>query len=155
MDAVAYMHSKGIVHRDLKPENIMLDVGDRIKIVDFGCALDKSKKGPYWIAGTLAFLPPENLAFGMCGEPYESIDIWTVGLLTVELLIGYNPYFSLVKDGMLEKATMRFDVCVEELPCSNELKDFVRRCLIRKPDLRPSAAELLKHPFIQGRGYAL
>jgi len=41
--ALDTMHKHGVVHRDLKPENVMVDDRDRIKLIDFGIAMKKTR----------------------------------------------------------------------------------------------------------------
>jgi len=90
--ALQAAHEKGIFHRDLKPENIMVQSTgnqDRVRLIDFGIAgikdsvyasLDESTR----VAGTLAYMPPEQ----MQGDVSARSDIYSFGAVVFELLAG-------------------------------------------------------------------
>ncbi|HVN88919.1 MAG TPA: serine/threonine-protein kinase [Candidatus Binataceae bacterium] len=92
-EAIAYMHSQGVVHRDLKPENILVADG-RIKIMDFGIALDESARRLTWSGlsstiGTPDYMAPEQVN-GRRGD--VRTDIYAVGTILYEMLTGELPY---------------------------------------------------------------
>jgi len=81
IQSLMYLHSKNIIHRDIKPENILVD-GDTLKLADFGWSIHTPANRRQTYCGTLDYLPPEMLK----GEEYSnSIDIWSIGVLTYEL----------------------------------------------------------------------
>ncbi len=91
-EALAEAHAKGIIHRDIKPENVMLNVRNQVKVMDFGLAklkgsLRLTRHGV--TVGTLAYMAPEQIR----GEDIdERADIFSLGVLTFELLIGRLPF---------------------------------------------------------------
>lgn len=87
VDGLAYMHSKRIVHRDIKLANIFLTKNDVIKIGDFGCSVHvlPNMKLKYAKIGTLGYLAPEAR---LEDEHSFEIDIWSLGLVFYELLLG-------------------------------------------------------------------
>jgi len=88
-DAIEYAHSRGILHRDLKPENILID-GDNIKITDFGLAFFMEGEMTRSVAGTPPYMAPETWK----GKYSKESDIFSIGVITFELLTGINPFFS-------------------------------------------------------------
>ncbi len=86
-------HRKEIVHRDLKPENIFIDNAGVVKIIDFGSALvaslDETSHGEQALVGTLDYTAPE-LHLGERAS--ELADIYSLGVITYELLTGKLPY---------------------------------------------------------------
>jgi tRNA A-37 threonylcarbamoyl transferase component Bud32 len=153
LSAVAYIHSRGYVHHDLKPENVVMDFQEnRVKLTDFGSARDvKQMSG---ISGTINYMAPEVL-MNMRGaeKPLDqSVDIWSIGVMAYVMLCGYNPFdykskanqniITRIVSGKFNFPSPQWD----SVPKS--CKDFIRRCLVVDPKKRPSASELLKHPWM-------
>ena len=118
--AVAFAHSKGVLHRDLKPQNIMLGEFGEVMILDWGIAKilknrhfhpqssqgeaissNRSALGLYEttkgsVTGTPAYMSPEQ-AMGLSDAISERSDVYALGALLYEILIGRPPYRG--KDG--------------------------------------------------------
>jgi len=102
--AVQHAHQKGVIHRDLKPSNVLVAEQDGTpvpKVIDFGIA----KATDMWaaestrvtqfgqIVGTPEYASPEQ-ADTMTGEIDETSDVYSLGVLLYELLIGAVPFDS-------------------------------------------------------------
>ncbi len=90
--ALQYAHSQGIVHRDIKPSNIMIDKSGRVKVTDFGLALQErttrlTVEGS--IVGTPEYMSPEQAA-GQVATARS--DIYSLGVVFYELLTGKVPF---------------------------------------------------------------
>ena len=99
MEGLAAAHARGVIHRDVKPENVVLAEGrDGVvapKLIDFGVAslVEPGEASPgagRGVAGTPAYMAPEQ-ARGE-GEPDPRTDVWAVGVMLYELLLGRRPY---------------------------------------------------------------
>jgi serine/threonine protein kinase/ABC-type transport system substrate-binding protein len=97
-EALEYSHSKEVVHRDIKPENILVardessPDGTRVRVTDFGLAMVSArshltKTGT--LVGTIAYLSPEQL---MAGDLDGRTDIYSLGIVLYECLVGKPPY---------------------------------------------------------------
>ena len=89
--ALAEAHSLGIVHRDLKPSNVML-TRHGIKVLDFGLAKMLSSTGitePGCMMGTPAYMAPEQVEGR---EPSASADLFALGLVLYEMVVGKLPF---------------------------------------------------------------
>ena len=95
LDAVEYCHSQNIFHRDLKPENVLVsDDGMTVKLADFGLATTDTVSFDFGCGSTF-YMSPE------CQEPnpkpfsgYASApnDVWSLGVILVNLACGRNPW---------------------------------------------------------------
>lgn len=95
VSGITAAHEKGILHRDIKPANIIIDELSRVKIVDFGISknlVDNSSKYTKTdhFVGTISYMAPELLR----GQnPTPSSDIYSMGVVFFEMLIGFNPFY--------------------------------------------------------------
>jgi serine/threonine-protein kinase len=95
-EALVYLHEKGVVHRDIKPENILLNAEGKVKILDFGIALDESKRRLTWAGlsatlGTPDYMAPEQIG-GRRGD--ARTDVYAVGTMLYEMLTKNLPFQS-------------------------------------------------------------
>uniref|UniRef100_A0A0E0M573 Protein kinase domain-containing protein n=1 Tax=Oryza punctata TaxID=4537 RepID=A0A0E0M573_ORYPU len=143
-----YLHGKLVVHGDVKGSNVVVGADGRAKLSDFGCArvvTPGGSKQPV-LGGTPAFMAPE-VARGE--EQGLAADVWALGCTVIEMATGHAPWSDMDNVlAMLHK--IGYTDAVPDMPrwLSPEAKDFLRRCLQRRAVDRPTAAQLLQHPFV-------
>ena len=87
-EGVDYIHKELIIHRDIKPENILFNHGI-VKISDFGWAVYRGHGMRKTASGSPLYYPPEIVK----GEEYDDkIDVWNIGMMTYECLLGKIPF---------------------------------------------------------------
>ena len=164
IEALDYIHEKNIIHRDLKLDNIMVNFDNewdkdnfnmmkaKIKIIDFGFAVSLKKDN---LAST-AVGSPINMD-PIILEKYKGIrdksdsydtkaDIWSVGTVCYELLIGKAVFDAETLDDLVEKVKKGIYHVPSTL--SREVISFLNHMLVYDSKRRLSAKELLNHPFI-------
>ena len=92
--ALKYLHKKHVMHRDIKPENILVGMHGEIKISDFGWSVHAPNNRRNTMCGTLDYLPPEMLARAGGKDNFysEKVDLWSLGVLAYEFLVGEAPF---------------------------------------------------------------
>ncbi|XP_028189639.1 mitogen-activated protein kinase kinase kinase YODA-like isoform X2 [Glycine soja] len=145
---LAYLHAKNTVHRDIKAANILVDPNGRVKLADFGMAKHISgqscplsfKGSPYWMA-------PEVIKNSNgCNL---AVDIWSLGSTVFEMATTKPPWSQYEGVAAMFKIGNSKDLPAMPDHLSEDGKDFIRQCLQRNPVHRPSAAQLLLHPFVK------
>ncbi|KAL4231906.1 hypothetical protein ACF0H5_009482 [Mactra antiquata] len=151
--ALSFIHKQHVIHRDLKAGNVLLTMEGEVKLADFGVSAfnertlqkrDSFIGTPYWMA------PEVILCETLKDTPYGyKADIWSLGITLIEFAQieppnhEMHPMRVLIKIQKAEPPTLD-----HKSKWSNQFHDFLRQCLIKEPEQRPTADELLKHPFI-------
>ncbi|XP_061337199.1 mitogen-activated protein kinase kinase kinase 1-like [Gastrolobium bilobum] len=147
LSGLKYLHDRNVVHRDIKCANILVDADGFVKLADFGLAkatklndVKSSKGSPYWMAPEVVNL--RNRGYGLAA------DIWSLGCTVLEMLTRQPPY------SHLEGMQALFRIGRGQPPpipesLSEDAGDFILKCLQVNPNKRPTAAQLLDHPFVK------
>ena len=144
--ALKYLHKKHVMHRDIKPENILVGIHGEIKISDFGWSVHAPNNRRNTMCGTLDYLPPEMIKPGREENWYtEKVDLWSLGVLTYEFLVGEAPF-----EDTPVMTQRRIAKCDMSIPpnLSAEARDLIKRLLVLDPERRISLEDVETHPWI-------
>ncbi|GFO46132.1 serine/threonine-protein kinase 3 [Plakobranchus ocellatus] len=151
LKGLEYLHSRRKIHRDIKAGNILLNTEGHAKLADFGVAgqLSDTMAKRNTVIGTPYWMAPEVIQ----EIGYDCVaDIWSLGITALEMAEGKPPY------GDIHPMRAIFMIPTKPPPSfrkpdkwSPEFIDFVSKCLVKNPEMRATAAELLEHDFINNR----
>ncbi|OCT93255.1 hypothetical protein XELAEV_18016320mg [Xenopus laevis] len=123
LQGLRHLDKNKVIHHDLRPGNIMVASSGDIKIIDFTSATKGLRS--HATSGAIPYMAPEVMAnIGSNTIDYTTkADVWSLGISALEMAEGYYRK-------------------------SNNFHFFISECLQKIPARRPSAEQLLLHPFI-------
>lgn len=132
-DALILIHKKDIIHHDIKPSNILFDENQNPKLSDFGVSNTRG--------GTFSYLPPEVFFSEYISSKDPKIDIYSLGIVLLEMLMGQNPFSNLPKEEIIA-AKLNHSFIPGDLPVW--LQEIILKSTHPSPELRfQSALEFL------------
>uniref|UniRef100_A0A8C8EP10 Mitogen-activated protein kinase kinase kinase 3 n=1 Tax=Oncorhynchus tshawytscha TaxID=74940 RepID=A0A8C8EP10_ONCTS len=160
LEGMSYLHSNMITHKDLKSTfkiqgrwlgaNILRDSAGNVKLGDFGASkrlqtICMSGTGIRSVTGTPYWMSPEVIS----GEGYgRKADVWSLGCTVVEMLTEKPPWAEYEAMAAIFKIATQPTKPLLPSHTSDHTRDFIHRIFVEAKH-RPSAEELLRHPFSQ------
>ncbi|GEQ66440.1 hypothetical protein JCM33374_g103 [Metschnikowia sp. JCM 33374] len=144
--ALQYLHSRGIIHRDIKPENILLSANKTVKLSDFGWSVNSDlshSRRRLTLCGTLDYLPPEMVE---SKEHDLSVDLWSLGILCYEFLVGRPPFEEVDKTATYKRIA-KVDLNIPSF-LKQDAADFIKQLLQKDPKKRLALSDVERHPWI-------
>jgi serine/threonine protein kinase len=154
---LCYLHSVRVVHGDITGANILIDEGGRARLIDFGLStIVQPLLGQSHLAatsihpGAIRYAAPELIrSEDVRGLPLDKADIYSFGCVMLQILSGRHPWSEIISG----KPEVRILVMISQghrpqrpdghPSIIDSDWDIIKRCLLRKPELRPSAKKVL------------
>jgi len=151
-EAISYLHHRKVIHRDIKSSNVLLEIDttlDRIqevRLCDFGVSKATDTAIAITFTGTNLWVAPEifDVQFGVASSYDEKCDIWSFGMVLVEMVTLNPPYYGMstteatqnIRNGVLPSLEVNPNI-------DESISNLIYSCLKKVPSERPSATDIL------------
>ncbi|XP_041424986.1 traf2 and NCK-interacting protein kinase [Xenopus laevis] len=148
LKGLCHLDKHKVIHHDIRPNNIMITSDAEVKISDVSYAT--IGENSHSTAGALPYMAPEVLA----NTDYKVIeytskaDVWSLGISALEMAEGYYPFSRFPSHARIKRIMHGPAPVLLWDSWSDNFHDFIKKCLQKNPDWRPSAEQLLSHPFV-------
>ncbi|XP_030064640.1 serine/threonine-protein kinase TAO2 isoform X3 [Microcaecilia unicolor] len=146
LQGLAYLHSHNMIHRDVKAGNILLTEPGLVKLGDFGSASIVAPANSF--VGTPYWMAPEVILAMDEGQYDGKVDVWSLGITTIELAERKPPLFNMNAMSALYHIAQNESPVLQSNHWSEYIRNFVDSCLQKIPQDRPTSDTLLKHRFL-------
>ena len=151
--ALHYLHERRRVHRDIKAGNLLLNSDGVVKLADFGVAaiVGNTLTRRRTVIGTPFWMAPEVITSQRSNpDGYDEIaDVWSLGITAIEMAEGQPPHSQVSPlTAIFLIPTLPAPSLSEPARWSAEFVSCVKRCLVKDPTNRASAAALTTDPFL-------
>lgn len=150
--AMKSVHDIGVIHRDIKCTNVYVTEEGEIELGDFGIVgvLDDGVSKRQTMIGTPHYMPREMHIHGAGNQVAEAygteVDVWSFGCTVYEMATGQPP------NAVKRQDTLKIELLnaprLEGGKHSQDLRDFIAFCLNSDPKERPTADQVLRHPYL-------
>uniref|UniRef100_A0A8C5QMD1 non-specific serine/threonine protein kinase n=1 Tax=Leptobrachium leishanense TaxID=445787 RepID=A0A8C5QMD1_9ANUR len=147
LQGLAYLHAHNMIHRDVKAGNILLTEPGLVKLGDFGSASIVAPANSF--VGTPYWMAPEVILAMDEGQYDGKVDVWSLGITSIELAERKPPLFNMNAMSALYHIAQNESPVLQSNHWSEYFRNFVDSCLQKIPQDRPSSDILLKHRFLQ------
>lgn len=143
-EALAVVHDAGLAHRDLKPDNVMMRPGDRIVLTDFGLTrAEFVEAAGQRMSGSPDYMAPEVILRSEKRGAGHLVDLYALGIVAYELLVGQTPFahdhWVKTLEAHLSEPPPDPRVLRPDVP--EQLAELIARLLSKEPEDRPESAE--------------
>jgi hypothetical protein len=141
--ALSGIHGAEVIHRDLKPENVLLPPGN-VKVIDFGIARAfdaiSHHTGAARMIGTVEYMAPERIDVTSQAPVTPAVDVFAWGCVVAYAATGRSPFLA---ESSLATGARILTQPPDLTGLDEPLRGIVEAALVKQPELRPSARELL------------
>ncbi|XP_047428509.1 serine/threonine-protein kinase TAO2 isoform X1 [Mugil cephalus] len=146
LQGLAYLHSHNMIHRDVKAGNILLTEPGQVKLGDFGSASIVAPANSF--VGTPYWMAPEVILAMDEGQYDGKVDVWSLGITSIELAERKPPLFNMNAMSALYHIAQNESPILQSNHWSDSFRNFVDSCLQKIPQDRPTSDVLLNHRFL-------
>uniref|UniRef100_A0A803JUF2 Protein kinase domain-containing protein n=2 Tax=Xenopus tropicalis TaxID=8364 RepID=A0A803JUF2_XENTR len=148
LKGLCHLERQEVILHDLSLKNIVITSSADVKICEFTFATLGGRSSS--TSGPLPYMAPEVLAnFGDTSVPYDcKADIWSLGIAAIYMAEGHLPFCKLPRAKLIRRVIHGPAPTSSRDKWSNNFHSFVSECLQKSAERRPTARQLLAHPFI-------